>query len=77
MQASSTIDPRASSEGIELLNPYTSGAGASVSIVGTPASTTIESLSLVFDTLNIGSLMPGLTTKLLAGGKEEKLCVFW
>jgi len=67
VQASSTIDPRASPEGLELLNLYTSGAGASVSIVGTPTSTTVESLSLAFGALNIGSQMPGLTTKLLAG----------
>ncbi|KAG0340010.1 hypothetical protein BG000_000865 [Podila horticola] len=67
VQASSTIDPRASPEGLELLNLYTSGAGASVSIVGTPTSTAVESLSLAFGALNIGSQMPGLTTKLLAG----------
>ncbi|KAG0212765.1 hypothetical protein BGX28_005611 [Mortierella sp. GBA30] len=67
VQASSTIDPAASPEGLELLTLYTSGAGAPVSIVGTPTSTQVESLSLAFGALNIGSQMPGLQSKLLAG----------
>ncbi|KAF9348217.1 hypothetical protein BGX34_002599, partial [Mortierella sp. NVP85] len=65
--ASSTIDPAASPEGLELLTLYTSGAGATVSIAGTPASTAVESLSLAFGALNIQSQMPGLQSKLLAG----------
>ncbi|KAG0252260.1 hypothetical protein BG011_007097, partial [Mortierella polycephala] len=67
VQASSSIDPSASPEGLELLTLYTSGAGADVSIVGTPSSTAVESLSLAFGALNIGSQMPGLESKLLAG----------
>ncbi|KAI1319700.1 hypothetical protein EDD11_003394 [Mortierella claussenii] len=67
VQASSTINPAASPEGIELLTLYTSGAGAAVSIVGTPTSTAVDSLSLAFGALNIGSQMPGLQSKLLAG----------
>ncbi|KAF9956028.1 hypothetical protein BGZ70_010053 [Mortierella alpina] len=67
VQTTSTIDPAASPEGLELLNLYTSGAGADVSIVGTPTSTQVESLSLAFGSLNIGTQMPGLQTKLLAG----------
>ncbi|KAF9409239.1 hypothetical protein BGZ94_002011, partial [Podila epigama] len=67
VEASSTIDPRSSPEGLELLNLYTSGAGASVSIVGTPTSTAVDSLALAFGALNIGSQMPGLDAKLLAG----------
>ncbi|KAF9179869.1 hypothetical protein BGZ51_006611 [Haplosporangium sp. Z 767] len=67
VQASSTIDPAASPEGLELLTLYTSGAGADVNIVGTPTSTVVESLSLAFGALNIGSQMPGLESKLLAG----------
>ncbi|KAI1288628.1 hypothetical protein EDD11_009849, partial [Mortierella claussenii] len=67
VNASSTIDPAASPEGLELLNLYTSGAGADVSIVGTPTSTSVDSLSLAFGALSIGSQMPGLQAKLLAG----------
>ncbi|KAK3824742.1 MAG: hypothetical protein J3Q66DRAFT_325946, partial [Benniella sp.] len=65
--ASSTIDPAASPEGLELLTLYTSGAGATVSIKGTPTSTNVESLSLAFGALDISSQMPGLQSKLLAG----------
>ncbi|KAG0245290.1 hypothetical protein B0O80DRAFT_418570 [Mortierella sp. GBAus27b] len=67
VNASSTIDPAASPEGLELLTLYTSGAGATVSIVGTPSSTAVESLTLAFGALNIQSQMPGLQSKLLAG----------
>ncbi|KAK3837644.1 MAG: hypothetical protein JOS17DRAFT_837308 [Linnemannia elongata] len=67
IQASSSINPAASPEGMELLNLYTSGAGATVSIVGTPTSTAVESLNLAFGALNIETQMPGLPTKLLAG----------
>ncbi|KAG0045891.1 hypothetical protein BGZ83_008897 [Gryganskiella cystojenkinii] len=62
----STIDPAKSPEGLELLNLYTSGAGATVNIAGTPTSTTVESLSLAFGALNIQTQMPGLQSKLLA-----------
>ncbi|KAK3824793.1 MAG: hypothetical protein J3Q66DRAFT_326052, partial [Benniella sp.] len=65
--ASSTIDPAASPEGLELLTLYTSGAGATVIIKGTPSSTNVESLSLAFGALDISSQMPGLQSKLLAG----------
>ncbi|KAF9356574.1 hypothetical protein BGX26_005073, partial [Mortierella sp. AD094] len=65
--AYSSINPAASPQGIELLALYTSGAGAAVNIAGTPTSTTIDSLSLAFAALNIGSQMPGLQQKLLAG----------
>ncbi|KAF9366881.1 hypothetical protein BGX34_003981 [Mortierella sp. NVP85] len=65
--ASSTIDPAASPEGLELLTLYTSGAGATVSIKGTATSTNVESLSLAFGALDISSQMPGLQSKLLAG----------
>ncbi|KAH7041802.1 hypothetical protein BKA57DRAFT_398731, partial [Linnemannia elongata] len=67
IQASSSINPAASPEGMELLTLYTSGAGATVSIVGTPTSTAVESLNLAFGALNIQTQMPGLPTKLLAG----------
>ncbi|KAF9124629.1 hypothetical protein BG015_005051, partial [Linnemannia schmuckeri] len=67
IQASSSINPAASPEGMELLTLYTSGAGATVSIVGTPTSTAVESLNLAFGALNIATQMPGLPTKLLAG----------
>ncbi|KAF9934826.1 hypothetical protein FBU30_010799 [Linnemannia zychae] len=67
IQASSSINPAASPQGMELLTLYTSGAGATVSIVGTPASTAVESLSLAFGALNIATQMPGLQSKLLAG----------
>ncbi|GJJ74082.1 hypothetical protein EMPS_06440 [Entomortierella parvispora] len=63
----STIDPASSPEGLELLNLYTSGAGAGVSIAGTPTSTTVDSLNLAFGALNIETQMPGLQSKLLAG----------
>ncbi|KAG0282063.1 hypothetical protein BGZ98_006925, partial [Dissophora globulifera] len=66
INATSTINPAASPEGLELLTLYTSGAGASVNIVGTPTSTAVESLSLAFGALSIGSQIPGLETKLLA-----------
>ncbi|KAF9286315.1 hypothetical protein BGZ68_003050 [Mortierella alpina] len=66
IQATSTINPAASPEGHELLNLYTSGAGADVSIVGTPTSTQVESLSLAFGALKIGTKLPGLEDKLLA-----------
>ncbi|KAF9404404.1 hypothetical protein BGZ76_006991, partial [Entomortierella beljakovae] len=62
-----SIDPSASPEGLELLSLYTSGTGASVSIAGTSTSTSVESLSLAFGALSIGSQMPGLDSKLLAG----------
>ncbi|KAG0042499.1 hypothetical protein BGZ83_000392 [Gryganskiella cystojenkinii] len=62
----STIDPAKSPEGLELLNLYTSGAGATVNIVGTPTSTNVESLALAFGALNIQTQMPGLQSKLLA-----------
>ncbi|KAG0045457.1 hypothetical protein BGZ83_009341 [Gryganskiella cystojenkinii] len=64
---SSTIDPAQSPEGLELLNLYTSGAGATVNIAGTPTSTTVDSLNLAFGALNIQTQMPGLQSKLLAG----------
>ncbi|KAI8353463.1 hypothetical protein B0O80DRAFT_452126 [Mortierella sp. GBAus27b] len=67
VNASSTIDPSATPEGTELLTLYTSGAGATVSIVGTPTSTAVDSLTLAFGALNIESQMPGLQSKLLAG----------
>ncbi|KAF9092683.1 hypothetical protein BGX29_010350, partial [Mortierella sp. GBA35] len=67
IQASSSINPAASPQGMELLTLYTSGAGAAVNIVGTPTSTAVESLNLAFGALNIGSQMPGLDAKLLAG----------
>ncbi|KAG0302731.1 hypothetical protein BGZ99_002906, partial [Dissophora globulifera] len=67
INATSTINPAASPEGLELLTLYTSGAGASVNIVGTPTSTAVDSLSLAFGALSIGSQIPGLETKLLAG----------
>ncbi|KAF8984175.1 hypothetical protein BGZ46_008689 [Entomortierella lignicola] len=67
VEATSTIDPAASPQGIELLSLYTSGADASVAIVGTPNSTTVDSLSLAFGALNIESQLPGLQSKLLAG----------
>ncbi|KAG9064577.1 hypothetical protein KI688_002835 [Linnemannia hyalina] len=67
IQASSSINPSASPEGMELLTLYTSGAGATVSIVGTPTSTAVDSLTLAFGALNIETQMPGLPTKLLAG----------
>ncbi|KAG0049206.1 hypothetical protein BGZ83_005982 [Gryganskiella cystojenkinii] len=70
---SSTIDPAKSPEGLELLTLYTSGAGASVSIAGTPTSTTVESLNLAFGALNIETQMPGLQSKLLAGAALEVL----
>ncbi|GJJ70154.1 hypothetical protein EMPS_02503 [Entomortierella parvispora] len=63
----STIDPSKTPEGLELLTLYTSGAGATVSIAGTPTSTAVESLSLAFGALNIETQMPGLQSKLLAG----------
>ncbi|GJJ77411.1 hypothetical protein EMPS_09770 [Entomortierella parvispora] len=69
----STIDPAKSPEGLELLSLYTSGAGASVSIAGTPTSTTVDSLSLAFGALNIETQMPGLQSKLLAGASLEVL----
>ncbi|KAF9975258.1 hypothetical protein BGZ73_001149 [Actinomortierella ambigua] len=65
IKAVSSIDPAASPQGMELLTLYTSGAGASVSIAGSPATTQVESLSLAFGALNIGSQMPGLGSKLL------------
>ncbi|KAF9164377.1 hypothetical protein DFQ26_001513 [Actinomortierella ambigua] len=65
IKATSTIDPAASPQGMELLTLYTSGAGASVSIAGSPATTQVESLSLAFGALDIGSQMPGLGSKLL------------
>ncbi|KAF9943847.1 hypothetical protein BGZ65_000111, partial [Modicella reniformis] len=67
VNASSTIDPGASPEGLELLTLYTGGTGATVSIAGTPTSTVVDSLSLAFGALNIESQMPGLQSKLLAG----------
>ncbi|KAF9111503.1 hypothetical protein BGX27_004821 [Mortierella sp. AM989] len=67
VQATSSIDPAASPQGIELLTLYTGGTGASVNIVGTPTSTSIDSLSLAFGALSIGSQMPGLDSKLLVG----------
>ncbi|KAF9581464.1 hypothetical protein BGW38_001498 [Lunasporangiospora selenospora] len=67
IQASSSINPSASPEGLELLNLYTSGVGAEVSIVGTPTSTAVASLTQAFGALNIKSQMPGLQEKLLAG----------
>ncbi|KAF9355369.1 hypothetical protein BGX26_006649 [Mortierella sp. AD094] len=67
VQATSSINPAATPQGMELLNLYTSGAGAAVSIAGSPTSTTVDSLTLAFGALNIGSQMPGLATKLLAG----------
>ncbi|KAF9114560.1 hypothetical protein BGW39_003326, partial [Mortierella sp. 14UC] len=67
IQATSSINPAATPEGTELLTLYTSGAGASVGIVGTPTSTAVESLNLAFGALNIATQMPGLQTKLLAG----------
>ncbi|KAF9430150.1 hypothetical protein BGZ94_008090 [Podila epigama] len=67
VEAVAIIDPRTSPEGLDMLNKYTSGAGATVSIVGTPSSTAVDSLSLAFGALNIDSQMPGLETKLLAG----------
>ncbi|KAG0004259.1 hypothetical protein BGZ79_009843 [Entomortierella chlamydospora] len=67
VQATSSINPAATTQGMELLNLYTSGAGAAVSIAGSSTSTSIDSLSLAFGALNIGSQMPGLTSKLLAG----------
>ncbi|KAF9915160.1 hypothetical protein BX616_006784 [Lobosporangium transversale] len=73
VEATSTIDPAASPEGMELLTLYTSGAGADVNIVGTPASTAVESLSLAFGALSIGSSMPGLQSKLLAGASLQVL----
>ncbi|KAG0263532.1 hypothetical protein DFQ27_001692 [Actinomortierella ambigua] len=65
VKAVSSIDPAASPQGMELLTLYTSGAGASVSIAGSPTTTQVESLSLAFGALNIGSEMPGLASKLL------------
>ncbi|KAF9544599.1 hypothetical protein EC957_011814 [Mortierella hygrophila] len=65
--ATSSINPAATPEGMELLTLYTSGAGASVSISGTPTSTTVDSLTLAFGALNIGTQMPGLQSKLLGG----------
>ncbi|KAF9899104.1 hypothetical protein EC991_009586, partial [Linnemannia zychae] len=65
--ASSSINPAATPEGMELLTLYTSGAGATVSIVGTPTSTAVESLNLAFGALNIETQMPGLQSKLLGG----------
>ncbi|KAF9955312.1 hypothetical protein BGZ72_003835 [Mortierella alpina] len=73
VQANSTINPAASPEGLELLNLYTSGAGADISIVGTPTSTQVESLSLAFSSLNIRTRMPGLQAKLLAGASLKVL----
>ena len=70
---SSTIDPAKSPEGLELLTLYTSGAGATVSIAGTPTSTAVDSLSLAFGALNIQTQMPGLQSKLLAGASLEVL----
>ncbi|KAG0249998.1 hypothetical protein BGZ95_007341, partial [Linnemannia exigua] len=67
IQATSSINPAATPQGMELLTLYTSGAGATVSIVGTPTSTTVESLNLAFGALNIATQMPGLPTKLLGG----------
>ncbi|KAG0308232.1 hypothetical protein BGZ98_008573 [Dissophora globulifera] len=67
VNASSTINPAATPEGLELLTLYTSGAGAAVTITGTPTSTAVESLSLAFGALSIGSQMPGLASKLLGG----------
>ncbi|KAF9110558.1 hypothetical protein BGW39_004666, partial [Mortierella sp. 14UC] len=65
--ATSSINPAVTPEGMELLTLYTSGAGATVSIVGTPTSTAVESLNLAFGALNIATQMPGLPTKLLGG----------
>ncbi|KAF8920043.1 hypothetical protein BGZ58_004509, partial [Dissophora ornata] len=67
VNATSSINPAASPEGLELLTLYTSGASADVSIAGTPTSTTVDSLTLAFGALNIGSQIPGLQSKLLAG----------
>ncbi|KAF9344852.1 hypothetical protein BGX26_003824, partial [Mortierella sp. AD094] len=67
VSAFSSINPAASPQGIELLALYTSGTGATVNIAGTPTSTSIDSLSPAFAALNIGSQMPGLQQKLLAG----------
>ncbi|KAF9983996.1 hypothetical protein BGZ75_004421 [Mortierella antarctica] len=66
VQTTSTIDPAASLDGHELLKLYASGAGADVRIVGTPHSAQVESLSLAFGALNIGTRMPGLQDELLA-----------
>ncbi|KAK3844442.1 MAG: hypothetical protein J3R72DRAFT_365600, partial [Linnemannia gamsii] len=65
--ATSSINPAASPEGMELLTLYTSGAGAAVSISGTPTSTAVDSLTLAFGALNIDTQMPGLQSKLLGG----------
>ncbi|KAF9905606.1 hypothetical protein EC991_001505 [Linnemannia zychae] len=65
--ATSSINPAASPEGMELLTLYTSGAGADVSISGTPTSTAVDSLTLAFGALNIVAQMPGLQSKLLGG----------
>ncbi|KAF9115595.1 hypothetical protein BGX27_007332 [Mortierella sp. AM989] len=67
VQATSSINPAVTPQGIELLTLYTSGAGADVSIAGSPTSTTVDSLSFAFGALSIGSQMPGLQSKLLAG----------
>ena len=56
-----------------MLTLYTSGAGAPVSIAGTPNSTAVDSLSLAFGALNIQTQMPGLQSKLLAGASLEVL----
>ncbi|KAF9199244.1 hypothetical protein BGZ49_010666 [Haplosporangium sp. Z 27] len=73
VQATSSISPAGSSQGIELLTLYTSGTGAAVSIAGTANSTQVDSLTLAFGALNIGSEMPGLQSKLLAGAALEVL----
>ncbi|KAG0240246.1 hypothetical protein BGW41_007085 [Actinomortierella wolfii] len=65
VKATSSIDPAASPQGMELLTLYTSGAGASVNIAGSPTTTQVESLALAFGALSIGSQMPGLQSKLL------------
>ncbi|KAF9562024.1 hypothetical protein EC968_005403 [Mortierella alpina] len=66
VQTTSTLDPSASPEGLELLKLYSCGAGANVSIVGTPKSAQVESLSLAFGSLKIETRMPGLQDELLA-----------
>ncbi|KDQ57731.1 hypothetical protein JAAARDRAFT_69819 [Jaapia argillacea MUCL 33604] len=64
--AQGNFEANGSPEGAETLNDFVGGTDVPLKIVGYTGSTQVNSLLQAFETLNIGTTLPGLTTNLLS-----------
>ncbi|KAL1922675.1 uncharacterized protein VTP21DRAFT_10214 [Calcarisporiella thermophila] len=69
VKAESIFDPKASSEGMKLLESFLMGEDNKISIKGTKHATDVEPLNPGLEQIKVGTKLPGLGEKLLKSAK--------